>query len=157
MKKILIILIIFIPLLSTAQKQGNIWYFGDHAGLDFNSGVPVPLTNGQTYSPDGTLIEGSAVISDSSGSLLFYTNGNKLWNKNQHVMPHGDSLLSDFSSTQAALIVPKPGSSRYFYVFTVDDFYEDNLKYGFRYSIVDICLDSGLGDVMIRKEKYKIT
>jgi hypothetical protein len=67
-------------------------------------------------------------------------------------MPNGDSLLGNYSSTQAALIVPQPGSSRYFYVFTTDDFCNDNLKYGFRYSIVDICLDSGLGDVMPNKK-----
>jgi hypothetical protein len=156
MKKILNILLIIIPLLCSAQKQGNIWYFGDHAGLDFNSGIPIPLTNGQTYSEDGTTIEGSSVISDSSGSLLFYSNGNKIWNKNQQVMPNGDSLLSDFSSTQAALIIPQPGSSRYFYVFTVDDYYKDNLQYGFRYSIVDICLDNGLGDVIKEKKNIKL-
>ncbi len=131
-----------------AQKQGNIWYFGKKAGLDFNGGSPVSLTNGQTYTTDGSPVEGTSVISDSSGALLFYTNGMKIWNKNQQVMPDGDSILGNFSSTQGALIVPQPGSSRYFYVFTVDDFYEDNLKYGFRYSIVDICRDNGLGDVM---------
>lgn len=131
-----------------AQKQANIWYFGIKAGLDFNSGTPVPITNGQTYSPDGTSVEGTSVISDSAGALLFYTNGMKIWNKNQQVMPNGNGLLGNFSSTQGALIVPQPGSSRYFYIFTVDDFYEDNLQYGFRYSVVDICLDGGLGDVI---------
>ncbi|WP_168196962.1 hypothetical protein [Flavobacterium alkalisoli] len=30
-----------------AQKEANIWYFGQHAGLDFNSGIPVPLLDGQ--------------------------------------------------------------------------------------------------------------
>ncbi|MFT4903006.1 MAG: hypothetical protein ACI84S_000709, partial [Thalassomonas sp.] len=25
---------------SSAQNEGNIWYFGGYAGLDFNSGVP---------------------------------------------------------------------------------------------------------------------
>jgi hypothetical protein len=149
---IYLLLIAIIPSVVNAQKQGNIWYFGNHAGLDFNGSIPVALTNGQTYSPDGSPIEGCAVISDSTGSLLFYTNGNKVWNQNQQVMPHGDSLDSDFSSTQAALIIPQPGSSRYFYVFTVDDFYEDHLKYGFRYSMVDITLDNCLGDVITNQK-----
>jgi hypothetical protein len=38
-------------LLSTtlfAQNEANIWYFGKHCGLDFNSGVPVALHDGQT-------------------------------------------------------------------------------------------------------------
>ncbi len=137
------------------QKQGNIWYFGDHAGLDFNNVSPVALTNGETYSPDGTKVEGTAVISDSSGSLLFYTNGMKIWNKNQQVMPNGDNLLGDFSSTQSALIVPQPNSSRYFYVFTTDCF-QNNLQNGFRYSVVDICLNNGMGDVIPNQKNIKL-
>lgn len=158
MKRTLNILIVIIPLFCNAQKQSNIWYFGNHAGLNFNSGSPIALTNGQTYSPDSqnSAIEGTSVISDSSGSLLFYTNGNKIWNKNHQVMSNGDGLLSNFSSTQSALIVPQPGNSRYFYVFTTDDFFYDDLQYGFRYSIVDICLDNSLGDVISNQKNIKL-
>ncbi|MFH0867082.1 MAG: hypothetical protein V1904_12875 [Bacteroidota bacterium] len=158
MKKILYIIFSIFPFFCIAQKQGNIWYFGDHAGLDFNTGAPVVLTNGQTYQA-GSIncpIEGTAVICDSTGALLFYTNGQKIWNKNHQVMPNGDNLLGNYSSTQAALIVPLPGTSRYFYVFTTDDFCEDNLQYGFRYSIVDICQDNGFGDIMIDKKNIKL-
>ncbi len=53
-----------------AQGEANIWYFGQNAGLDFNSGSPVALLDGQinTY-------EGCAIISTSDGQLLFYTDG----------------------------------------------------------------------------------
>lgn len=151
MKKLLTFIFLF-PTICFGQKQGNIWYFGNHAGLDFNSGVPVALSDGATYNDNYPHSEGTAVISDSSGSLLFYTNGQKIWNKNHTVMPNGDSLLGNLSSTQAALIVPKPGSSQLFYVFTTDGFYQNNLQYGFRYSIVDICLDNGLGDVITNEK-----
>src|ERR1035437_2119171 len=138
MKRLIFFLIFFSTTTSFAQKQGNIWYFGNHAGLNFNSGSPIPLTNGQTYCPDlsSSVIEGTAVISDSSGTLLFYSNGTKIWNNHNLVMPNGDSLLGNFSSTQSSLIVPQPGSSQYFYVFTTSDFYYQNLQYGLRYSIV---------------------
>jgi hypothetical protein len=142
---------LFLPFISFGQKQGNIWYFGDHAGIDFNGGNPVALTNGQTVfigCPGTCHSEGSSVISDSSGALLCYCDGKTIWNRNHSVMPNGDSLLSNASSTQSSLIIPKPGSSRYFYVFTTDAFYVNNLQYGFRYSIVDICLDNGLGDII---------
>ncbi len=135
---------------SYGQKQGNIWYFGDHAGLDFNTGPPVALTNGQIYlyPNPGPHSEGSAVICDSTGSLLFYSNGAKIWNKNHVVMTNGDSLLGHPSSTQAALIIPQPQSDRYFYLFTTDEFIYNNLKYGLRYSIIDMCLNNGLGDIV---------
>ena len=155
MKRIAFILLVVLPFLCLAQKQGNIWYFGKHTGLNFNSGLPIVLTDGQTYSPDGTPVEGTAVVSDSSGSLLFYTNGMKIWNKSGQLMPNGDSLLGNFSSTQAAIIIPQPGSSRYFYVFTTDCF-QNNLQNGLRYSIVDICLDNGFGDVISQKKNLKL-
>jgi len=156
--KTILTFFILLPLFCFSQKQGNIWYFGDHAGLDFNSGSPIPLTNGQTYSPDpnNSVIEGTSVISDSSGVLLFYTNGTKIWNKNHQEMPNGDGLLGNFSSTQSSLIVPQPNSSQYFYVFTTSDFYYQNLQYGLRYSIVDICLDGGLGDVIPNQKNILI-
>ncbi len=139
-------LLISIPIFCFSQKQENIWYFGDHAGVDFNSGVPVALSNGQTYLSFGHS-EGTAGICDSSGSLLFYTNGDKIWNRNHQVMQNGDSILSSFSSTQSSLIIPKPGSDNLFYLFTTDAFYQHNLQYGFRYSIIDMCKDSSLGAV----------
>jgi hypothetical protein len=147
-KRIIFLVLLASPLIGTSQKQGNVWYFGRHAGLDFNTTIPTPLNNGKTYSPDGTSVEGSTSISDSAGNLLFYSNGMKIWNKNHQIMPNGDSILGNFSSTQSAVVVPKPGSSRYFYLFTVDDFYEDGLKYGFRYSVVDMFLDNCNGDVI---------
>jgi hypothetical protein len=153
MKNILIF-IGLLPLICCGQNQGNIWYFGNHAGLDFNSGSPIALINGATY--DGFDVgEGTSVISDNSGNLLFYTNGQKVWNKNHLIMPNGDSLLGNYSSTQAALIIPQPGSSRYFYVFTTDAF-QNALQNGFRYSIVDMCLDNGLGDVTQTVKNIKL-
>jgi gliding motility-associated-like protein len=130
----------------SAQKQANIWYFGNNAGLDFNSGSPVALTDGVIY--DGhNHAEGSSVICDNSGKLLFYTNGSKVWNRKHKVMANGSNLLGHFSSSQSSLIVPKPGSNRYFYIFTTDAFI-NTLQNGLRYSIVDMCLDKGLGEVL---------
>src|ERR1019366_3527269 len=154
--KLFFLLLIFPFLTSFGQKQGNVWYFGDHAGIDFNNGFPVALTNGQTNLANDNMGEGTAVICDNLGHLLFYTNGSKIWNKNQQVMINGDSLLSNFSSTQSSLIIPLPGSDHLFYLFTTDDFDIDSLKYGFRYSIIDMCLDNGLGGVVSGKKNILI-
>ncbi len=157
LKSILAIAIIVIPLFVIAQKQGNIWYFGNHTGLNFNGGIPVPLTNGATYNAGGSCpSEGTATLCDSTGSLLFYTNGQQVWNRNHQIMSNGNDLRGNLSSTQTSLIIPQPGSSRYFYIFTVDDFCNDTLKYGFRYSIVDICSNNGLGDIISEKKNIKL-
>src|SRR5690606_37559289 len=100
--------------ISTYAQEHNIWYFGTYAGLDFNSGVPVALTDGQLNT-----MEGSASIADSNGNLLFYTNGVSVWNKNHEIMENGTGLMGDSSSIQSALIVLKPGSNTIYYIFTV--------------------------------------
>jgi len=155
--KIIFVLTIILPIFGFSQKQGNVWYFGDHAGLDFNNGVPVVLTNGATYNDGIPHSEGTSVISDSSGSVLFYTNGQEVWNRLHNIMPNGDSLLGHLSSTQSSLIIPLPGSSRYFYIFTTDAMFHNALINGFRYSVVDICLDGGFGDVIPTQKNIFLT
>ncbi|HYV94312.1 MAG TPA: T9SS type A sorting domain-containing protein [Chitinophagales bacterium] len=130
-----------------SQKQGDIWYFAEYGGLDFSSGTPVIIAGGQIASPYVGNSEGCSVISDSAGNLLLYASPNTVWNRNHQVMPNGNGLLGGISSTQGVLIVPKPGSSNLFYVFTQDQF-QNNLANGLRYSVVDMCLDGGLGDIV---------
>lgn len=122
-------------------KRTYHWYFGDDAGIDFNSGSPVADINSSMYA-----MEGCASISDTSGNLLFYTNGDTVWNKNHQVMPMGTGLLGCISSSQSAIIIPKPQSSNIYYIFTTDCT-EDTCQSGTRFSIVDMNLDGGLGDV----------
>ncbi len=124
-----------------AQQQAAIWYFGENAGLDFRSGAPVPLTNGALNTR-----EGCSTISDFNGNLLFYTDGITVWNRNHAPMPNGNGLMGNPSSTQSGLIVPTPGNANQFYVFTAGA-----LEFGthdVRYSIVDLTLNGGLGDVV---------
>ncbi len=151
MKKIYLLLTITLLTINAyCQKQGNIWYFADSSGIDFSSGSPVVLTNGNLHLP-GLGTEGTATISDSAGHLLFYANAEQVWNRNMQFMPNGSGLLGGRSSTQGAFIIPKPGSSRYFYLFTTDQF-QNNLQKGLRYNIIDMCLDNGLGDVMANEK-----
>jgi large repetitive protein len=155
MKRISILLIFLIPLLSNAQKQGNNWYFGLQAGLDFSSSTPVILTDGQTgtdFPISTNNQEGTSCISDSSGNLLFYTGGKTIWNRNHLPMPNGSGIMGGVSSTQSSLIVPLPGSDSVFYVFTSDEFQNysgSNIPKGYRYSVIDMCLEKGDGDVIV--------
>lgn len=149
MKLLTTILLITILGQGFAQKQGNIWYFGNGAGLNFNSYSPSAIVGGQISYINGSHSEGCSVISDSSGSLLFYSNGMTVWNRNHEIMPNGDGLMGNYSSTQSALIVPQPNSNRYFYLFTTNAFCcGGDLSNGLRYSKIDMCLDHEYGDVI---------
>ena len=129
----------FLPFCVLGQKQGNIWYFGNNAGLDFNSGTPAPLLDGQLYT-----YEGCATIADAEGNLLFYTDGISVWNKDHQFMPNGRGLLGNSSSTQSGVIIPFPNNPDLYYIFTVD---EKAGPKGLHYSLVDMTLDGGLGDI----------
>ena len=141
MKKSFIILFLQLSILniqpSLAQKEANKWLFGNNGGLDFNSGSPLPFPGGQTFTS-----EGSASVADAAGNLLFYTDGITVWNRNHVQMPNGFGLLGGSSSSQSAMIVLLPGSTTQYYVFTVGQTFTD-----FNYSIVDMSLQGGNGDV----------
>jgi hypothetical protein len=66
-----------------------------------------------------TVDEGCASIADQNGNLLFYTDGMSIWNSSHNIMANGTGMNGGHSSTQAALILQKPGSSNLYYVFTV--------------------------------------
>ncbi|MBW8201957.1 T9SS type B sorting domain-containing protein [Flagellimonas abyssi] len=138
----LIVLFSFVSFVSQAQMEASIWYFGENAGLDFRSGTPVALEDGEMFTK-----EGCATISDPLGNLLFYTDGSNIWNRNHQIMPNGSGLLGDTSTTQSAIIVPKPEDSNIYYVFTAD---EERGPHGINFSEVDIGLDGGLGDVTVK-------
>lgn len=142
LKNILKIFLLF-PMLAFSQGEANIWYFGQNAGLDFNSGSPVALMDGQINT-----LEGCAVLSNNLGQLLFYTDGIRVYNRNHQIMVNGSGLLGDPSSTHSATIVPKPGNPNLFYIFTLAAF--GNAP-GFRYSVVDLTLDGGNGAVTSEK------
>ncbi|NOT90845.1 PKD domain-containing protein [Ferruginibacter sp.] len=147
LKKIFIVLGIGLICFSytTNAQQGNIWYFGEGAGLNFNVTPPQPLTNGILNTN-----EGCASICNKTGSLLFYTDGITVYNKNHQAMPNGTGLLGNSSSTQSAIIIPNPGDTNLYYIFTADCV-ENSFVNGYNYSLVDMRLDGGLGNITVQK------
>ncbi len=126
-----------------SQGEANNWYFGSNAGITFNNGAPEALLDGQLDT-----FEGCSSISDSSGNLLFYSDGISVWNRNHQVMPNGSGLLGSSSSTQSGLIAPYPGNPNLYYIFAIDLQAGPN---GITYSLVDLSLDNGLGDITSEK------
>lgn len=138
-KKLLALSLIFISQFSFSQnKRANVWYFGSQAGIDFNSGSAVALNNSAM-----SATEGCATMCDTSGALMFYTNGFMVWDRNHMQMPNGTGLLGGSSSSQSSLIIPDPGNMNQYYIFTT----ASDASGGLTYSMVDMTLNSGNGDV----------
>src|SRR5690606_15921044 len=62
--------------------------------------------------------------------------------------PNGFGLWGHPSSSQSAIIVPLPGSDSIYYIFTTEAFGISAPR--FSYSIVNMNLSGGLGDVIVK-------
>ncbi|MGB3467052.1 MAG: gliding motility-associated C-terminal domain-containing protein [Cyclobacteriaceae bacterium] len=121
----------------------NQWYFGERAGIDFNPTVRALADENIMDSP-----EGCASFSDLNGDLLFYTNGNTVWNKDHLIMENGETIGGDSTSTQAAIAVNAPYDSTIYYVFTTQQIEKDSVFTS--YSIVDMKYDLARGKVVAK-------
>ncbi len=68
MKQLIIFLLfVHVAIITRAQKQDNVWIFGDSCGISFQTGIPQLLSSVRINS-----VECSSSIADSLGNLLFY-------------------------------------------------------------------------------------
>ncbi len=126
------------PLFS--QNESKKWYFGDGAGLDFNTNPPSILSVSSM-----TTLEGCASISNQNGALLFYTDGATIWSQNHSIMANGSGLSAvPWTTSQPALIIKKPSSLSEYYVIT------NATSSGIYYSVVDMNLAAGMGSVTVK-------
>jgi len=142
MKKITAFFFLFSISIMYAQGEANIWYFGEKAGVDFKTGNPIAISDGKLITK-----EGCSTFSDAQGNLLFYSDGTIVWNRNHTAMPNGIGLKGDASSSQSAMIIPKPNSDTKYFLFTVGARVSGG-QYGFYYYTIDMNADGGLGDVI---------
>ncbi len=160
MKRYISFYFLLLNTFSYAQSRNINWCFGDSAGINFNTGTPVPFSTSMDSRGSCTS------ISDSLGNLLFYTTApdrdlylegySKLtcvYNRNHVIMQGGDSLIGNLWY-QENLIIPKPKNDSLYYLFHIGVTHD----YGLYYSVIDISQDSGLGSVIekniqLRSEK----
>ncbi len=147
-KTITCIILLFLVNSLSAQSfekiRSNFWYFSDGAALDFTCGSPTSISGSSITGST----EGCATISDLSGNLLMYTNGETVWDRNHVVMPNGTGLMGDVSTVQPAVIVPHPGNPDRYFIFTAGTSIEASGLDGVRFSEVDMTLNGGNGDVL---------
>jgi gliding motility-associated-like protein len=134
---ILFVFIFIINFTLSAQHEDKNWYFGtgtDGIIFDINNN-PIKVSN--KYSSGNFGFEGIIVVSNpSSGDLLFYSDGNKVINKNHAVMTNGTGLSGNFSGAQCVQCCPMPGScAKKYYLFTNSAM--DQTNGSISYSIVD--------------------
>ncbi len=117
----------------------NKWYFGNRAGIDFNTQPPTALNESVMDAP-----EGCSIVCDRNGETIFYTDGNAVFDRDHNLI--ASNIGGNPASTQSALIVPVPGDETLYYIFTTQAINgTDSLI--LKYSLFDLKLNNGLGAV----------
>ncbi|ARV14468.1 T9SS type B sorting domain-containing protein [Polaribacter sp. SA4-12] len=152
MKKKIYILFILLSINVFSQREADHWYFGDKAGLHFNAGR-LDILNDSKMST----FTGSSSISDKQGNLIFYTNGQTVWNKNHQIIEDGENLAGELTNTQSSIIIPKPNSETNFYIFnTRQTLTNTPLLYpGIYYSEIEISSTYPSGKVIKKNERLE--
>ena len=128
------------------DQSNNIWFFGNGAGLDFNpdpndpnAPLPRPIAHNQDI-PAGT-----TTISDETGQVLFFTDGESVWDLNGNPMDNGDDIGGDRDASEGVIAVPVPQNQTIFYVFTTQRAADGSNVVS--YSVVDIKGENTAGGV----------
>ncbi|HZG00965.1 MAG TPA: T9SS type A sorting domain-containing protein [Chitinophagales bacterium] len=151
-------------------KRDNVWVFGyddDYpwglSVVDFSNGAPVSTYDTVPFWIWFT----NAAVCDTSGQLLFYTNGNQVANREHEVTPNGAGLgccyfwysqdVTDGSSVpQGALILPHPGQPDiYAAIVSPLEYYPLPITTALpvvQYNLFDATLDNGLGDITLKNQ-----
>lgn len=165
---VLFSLFCLVYLSGSCQNQGinSLWQVGyaswagpPYGGTDINffTGNPIITYKNRPLDFSRTICN----ISDSSGNILFYTNGLDVCDSSNSIMQNGNNIspgpvhIDDslgLPVPQACLIIPKPGSNHLYYLFhsSLDNYPYYTKAYYLYYSVIDMSLNGGKGVVTIK-------
>lgn len=155
MKRIIITSALLLLVSVGFSQQTSVWHFGrsnsSNPGIK-NTGVTldfstIPLGVSCTSSIDTE--EGSTSVGGVGNSTLFYSDGITVYDRDNNIMPNGNGLNGDPSSSQSGVAVPLPGNADVYYLFTVGKEGGAGL---INYSIIDMAMNGGKGDVSSKNQ-----
>lgn len=140
--------ILFVLVVGFAFSQGGAdkWVVRPNSLVDFSGGIPV-LTPSAT---DILFAESGTCISDATGNLLFYSDGEIVWGADGNVLPNGNDLSpADWypvvTTTQGSIFINTPNNENQYYLVSLS--FNDILSY----SVLDQTLNGGIGDVISKQ------
>jgi hypothetical protein len=178
--KLFFVFILFAKLIyaqTIDAKRDNIWvlgYGGEGPTKDtFYSNMIINFkekpVDAKKLATEMNFNDDIAMISDTSGKLLFYTNGIYIADASHQPMKNGNNLNPGKTSAnelkygrilpQGSLILPKPDNPDLYYLFHASDvFVTDSISSDYKgdflyYSLIDMAKNDGKGEVI---EKNKI-
>ncbi len=129
----------------------DVWRIGGYGGLDFSNGTTI-------FQYSDTLRVNVAISSmwDSTGELIFFSNGITVWDSSFTPLPGGDLFNTlqnpSFGSIiyNGSIIIPLPASTHEYIILHENSIITPNpafqLNHTLYYSIIDRNLNGGMGD-----------
>ena len=153
-------------------KRNNVWSIGSEPVLKFNFTNGLQIDTVENYNqpvPVGCIINSCSSISDTTGKLLFFSNGYILYDSSGYALdnglyvncPYGNVLANYYGGKsifdQTSIILPKKGNTYYVFSTGMSDSFANlyliGLGPGFdvlNYSVVDMDSNAGLGKVIAK-------
>jgi len=141
------------------EQRAFIWYFGEHAGIDFNPVVdvdnpgparPIPYGDLNDLNGGNEMIapEGCAIYCDRNGQPLFYSDGVNIYDRERNLI--ATDIGGSQNASQSVFIVEFPNDATLFYVFLAREVYDPdgNMAYELNYVVFDLKQRNGLGDLL---------
>lgn len=166
-RTILLVVLSILAIHLTAQKEWSNWYYSGHSLLTFKNGGPEYLTDFIPYTGSGifnfeNLGSGGISYSDpATGEMQFIVSNRLVFNRNFTLVPN-DYFLRSCPDKYSYHILPFHDNSKRFYIIQFQDCSADVLQQenpglqvrcpnaiGLGYSILDLNLDNGLGDLTV--------
>lgn len=154
--------------MTSSQAYDRLWFAGydefpgvsgyGHAQIRFANDTVLAEPAQLAFNFESTV----AVMSDSAGELLFYTNGCSVANRNHEIMPNGSGLnpgdmaglvcpWKGYIVPQGAMALPDPAGGGRYYIIHAGGRKDAARKLGLGplyYTVIDMTLQNGLGDVV---------
>ncbi len=156
----------FLPFIP-AQMHDNYWIFGyNYNSSSNNNGTLLHFENGY---PEFTIENVQhdfglycILCSDSTGRLLFHTNGRQIRSRLHNIMEGGDTINpgpvwadypTDYPSITGGVSIPAPGLSNYYYIIHTSASYIFSTPFPILYyTLVDMAQNGGLGKVIVKNQ-----
>ena len=120
------------------QKQNNIWVFGNKSGINFNNS---PATSYDFSALKVKFPYYTSSICDKQGRLLFYTNGDTIWNREHYKLLNYQPYWP-WKEYTIPLLLPYINNDSLFYLFGASE-----LLNAFGYVTLDLRGDQGRGEI----------
>jgi len=134
-------------------QANNYWYFPIKNAIKFDNYPPTIINNSQLVLGNWNGGEGCGTMTDNNGNLLYYNNGDSVWNRNNVAMPNGFDLCTAATSGYSSLSIPFVNDTNRYYIFQSAGYFATAVPPNFyNLNVVNMSLNGGLGDVEIKND-----